>query len=172
MFTYICLTVLTSRSDTSSGLTCYFKVIWSLFRLFCSEPIQLGTHAFFFPSFCGQGEPSAINRKTHSHTHTWRLLDGHGNADTHTHTHTHWAVARQPRPSDMLLTEIISTVPPGCLSLPPRVWQSLLWARTRPRPGSTWSDTEDEENEFGDGRGPHKNGGGGPFFFADRKGVM
>ena len=51
-----------------------------------------------------------LSKETHTlwsrHTLHWMVLSTH----THSLTHIRWAVARQPRPSDMLLTEIISTV--------------------------------------------------------------
>lgn len=84
------------------------------------------------------------------HPHTGKLLDEHSKLDTHfktlAHTHTHppthihLAVARQPRPSDMRLTEIVSTVLwlPLSLSVSLCVRQNFLWDGAGPWLGSTW----------------------------------
>lgn len=67
-----------------------------------------------------------------THTHTGKLLGRvrcsrdtlHRLVLKLTHTHTHSAVARQPRPSDILLTEIVSAVLWLPFSL--RMWQFTL----------------------------------------------
>lgn len=84
------------------------------------------------------------------------------------HPHTHSVVARQPRPSDMLLTEIVSAVLPRAAFLSLHVHEFTLGWRLGPdqvepgqKEGERLSDTKmgsekDEENEFRGRRGPHK----------------